>query len=359
MNVKTWNINLLKEKYKYYQKLLEKAKTLEEKKSLCKAIKSYESFIDDYYRTYKTPSFASIAKSDREFFDKSIQTIPILVNANNYIVSNGINLSEEMSSIRVQNDKILTVTKDFYHNIGGIFLKKYQEYYQNESIYINFLKPTSNNLGGNIVRPEGVNEAFININTFNGLYDIATSIHEHGHAIGASINENHLHNPFVNEIESIFFELVYLDTVDKNEYEFDEIKKAKTTSISLYHRHLKNIDCKYMTTLTGITDKKRTLEIIRKKYELDDEYVDNILLYPLNESLNYATSYLVAVELFLLYKRNSYAALKILEQIIRIESYDEEAILNTLKDLGITPGKSLKSFYKQFLNIKGTSKQLH
>ena len=209
------------------------------------------------------------------------------------------------------------------------------------------------------IRPEGVNEAFININTFNGLYDIATSIHEHGHAIGASINENHLHNPFVNEIESIFFELLYLDTVDKNEYDFDEIKKAKTTSISMYHGCLNNIDCKYMTTLTGITDKKRTLDIIRKKYELDEEYIDDILLCPLNELVNYATSYLVAVELFLLYKRNSYAALKILEQIIRIESYDEEAILNTLKDLGITPGKSLKSFYKQFLNIKGTSKQLH
>ena len=135
MNVKTWDIGLLKEKYKYYQKLLDKAKTLEEKKRLCKTIKSYKSFIDDYYRHYKTPSFASIAKSDREFFDKSIQTIPILVNANSYIVSNRINLSAETSKVKVQKDKILTVTKDFYHNIGGIFLEKYQEYYQNGSIY--------------------------------------------------------------------------------------------------------------------------------------------------------------------------------------------------------------------------------
>jgi len=359
MKAKTWTENTLKEKLHHYQKLLEKAKTQEEKMALYKTIKSYQEFISTFHKCYKKPSFSSVAIADRNFFEKSIQTIPILLDANNYIVSNGIDLRAEASNIIVPKEKIITATNDFYNYIGGIYLEKYNEYYQTGAIYIKFSKATNNTWGGDILRPEGVNEAFLNLYLFNGTYDIASSVHEHGHAIGASINETHLKNPFVNEVESIFFELLCLDIIDKNEYDFDEIKRAKETSISVYHGFLNSIDSKYMTTLSGISDRKRALEIIREKYELDADYIDGELLYPLNNLVNYATSYLVAIELFLLYKRNRYAALNILEQIIRIESYNEEDILNTLHNYGIIPGKNLKAFYKQYLNIKGTSKKLH
>ena len=359
MKEKTWDVHTLNNRLNYYQKLLTKAKTQEEKMALYKTIKSYQEFISTFHNRYKKPSFSYIAQADRNFFEKSIQTISILLDANNYIVSNGINLTAEASNIIVPKEKIITATNDFYNYIGGIYLERYNEYYQTGAIYIKFSKAANNKLGGDILIPEGVNEAFINVNSFNGLFDIATSVHEHGHAIGTSINKNHLRNPFVNEVETIFFELLYLDTIDKNEYDFEEIKKAKAASIFIYNGYLNSIDFKYMTTLKGISDRKRAQEIIREKYELDADYIDGELLYPLDNLVNYATSYLVAIELFLLYKRNSYAALNILEQIIRIESYNEEDILNTLHNYGIIPGKNLKAFYKQYLNIKGTSKKLH
>lgn len=359
MNVKSWDIKLLKEKLKYYQKLLSRTKDLKEKERLYKTVKSYQSFIDDYYRIYKRPKYSYISRTDREFFEQTSQVIPILIGANTYILNNRLLFQAKPSSIKISKDTILTTTRDFYHHIKGIFLEKYEEYYQNESIYINFLKPTSNQIGGNIVRPEGANEAFININVFNGLYDIATSIHEHGHAIGASINEKHTKNALINEIESIFFELLYLDNIDNQEYNYEEIRNAKESSISMYHGCLNEIDTKYMTTLKGITDQKESIKIIKTKYDIETEYLDSIIFTPLKELVNYALSYLIAVELFLLYKKNNYAALSILEKLIRINSNNEDKVLSMLNSVGIIPGKNLAKFYKQYLNIKGTSKTLH
>ena len=86
MKTKTWDIHTLENKLDYYQELLKKAKTQEEKMALYKTIKSYQEFISTFHNRYKKPSFSYIAQADRNFFEKSIQTISILLDANNYIV---------------------------------------------------------------------------------------------------------------------------------------------------------------------------------------------------------------------------------------------------------------------------------
>ena len=106
MKTKTWDIHTLKNRLNYYQELLKKAKTQEEKMALYKTIKSYQEFISTSHKRYKKPSFSSVAIADRNFFEKSIQTIPILLDANNYIVSNGIDLRAEASNIIVPKEKI-------------------------------------------------------------------------------------------------------------------------------------------------------------------------------------------------------------------------------------------------------------
>ena len=359
MHVKSWNINDLKDRFNYYKNLLKRTKSSEEKDNIVKAILSYKYFIDDYYKKYPKPSFSSIVKQDRNFFEEAPITTTVLVNANNYILSNGINLKDNIVNINISKDKILTTTRDFYENIGGIFFEKYQEYYDRGSIYINFTSFQNKNIGGNILRPEGETAAYININTFHSLFDIATSVHEHAHAIGASINEVHLKDPLINELESIFFELLYLDSIDKTEYDFDNIKSTKEASLSMYHRDLNSVDAKYISTLQGLSDRNKIISVIRDKYDIEDEFLDDILLDSMQSFSTYSLSYLIAIELFLLYKKNNYAALNILEQLIKNNKFEENILFDILESYRITPGKNLKSFYKQFLNIKGTSKSLH
>ena len=121
MKEKTWDVHTLNNRLNYYQKLLTKAKTQEEKMALYKTIKSYQEFISTFHNRYKKQSFSYIAQTDRNFFEKSIQTISILLDANNYIVSNGINLTAEASNIIVPKEKIITATNDFYNYIGNIY----------------------------------------------------------------------------------------------------------------------------------------------------------------------------------------------------------------------------------------------
>ena len=64
MKVKTWDVYTLKNRLNYYQGLLSKAKTQEEKMALYKTIKSYQEFISTFHKRYKKPSFSSIALAD-------------------------------------------------------------------------------------------------------------------------------------------------------------------------------------------------------------------------------------------------------------------------------------------------------
>ena len=60
MKVKTWDVHTLKNRLYYYQELLSKAKTQEEKMALDKTIKSYQEFISTFHNRYKKPSFSYI-----------------------------------------------------------------------------------------------------------------------------------------------------------------------------------------------------------------------------------------------------------------------------------------------------------
>ena len=354
MKNKTWSIQTLKDRLKNYKLLLLKAKTEEDKLNIIKTIKSYEQFISELTVPYQSYNYQYIKKLDNAKKNEYVETLPIIIEANNFLLSENLLLPSELFSINTSKENILKVTRSFYTTIGSIYKELYDEYYDTNAIYINFFNNYDNSLCGNIIRPRGAKECFININMFNNPYDIATSIHEHSHAIAASIYEDHIDNPFLNEVESILFELIYLDTLDKSEYKPEQIKNVKDVTIGMYNRTLNSIDSKNITTLKNVKDVVRAKRIIQEKYSIDESLSNDIINTPLSNYINYGLSYLIAIELFYIYKRCDIKALNILEEIIRIDSDEEDIILKYLQDLGIIPGNNFKRFFKDYLNIKGT-----
>ena len=80
---------------------------------------------------------------------------------------------------------------------------------------------------------------------------------------------------------------------------------------------------------------------------MDNDEINDIISSPLSNYLNYGLSYLIAIELYYIYKRCDYKALDILEEIIRIDSEEEDIILKYLQDLSITPGNNFQRFNKE------------
>jgi len=353
MKYKPWNLSTLKERLKYYKQLLNNTDNVIEQNRLCKTIESYNEFIQDYSIPYKKYTYNTISRIDQETILDIPETLEILLQANNFLLSNKITLDDELFSINTSKEKILTTTKSFYTLIGGIYKEKYDEYYSTNGIYINFKNNISNNQCGNILRPSGVSECFINIMLLNSPFDIESSIHEHSHAIAASICEEHANNSFINEVEAIFFELIFLSSLDKQQYTNEQINNLKEVTIGSYNHILNSIDAKYITTVKGISNINRSRFIISDKYSFDEQETDDIIYSPLNSYINYGFSFLVAIELFYIYKRFESKALNILEEIIREDVDEDIPLLKFLQDIGINPGNNIKRFYKE--NIKGIS----
>ena len=359
MDVNSWNINTLKERLKYYKKRLDSCKDNDERIKLFKAVNQLEDFIEDETTKEKKPHYQYIARLDREESSYYSNFLPIILNTNEYLVKNNIILNDELHSINISKNKILSTTKDFYHRINGIYKEKFDEYYDYNHIYINFLSSESNSkYGGYIRKLKGYPECYINLYLYNSIYDISSSVHEHAHAIASSINDEHIGNYYINEVESIFFEILYLDSIEYEEYTKEQVLNAKEASVLFFNNSFHIIGAKYITSLKGINDEKKAKDIIKSNYSVDDESTEEVLYNSLSSYTNYVISYLIAIELFYIYKRNEFAGLKLLKRIIDMNTLNEKEIITELNSMGIKLGKNLPKFYKNYLN-KETSKTLH
>ncbi len=352
MKNKPWTISTLKEKLIFYKRLLAKTKDPQEQRKLVETIHSYERFIREFTTPCKAISYQQICKNDQKEKNDLNEILPILLKASNTITSSNVRFPNTLFSINTSKETILKETKSFYSIIGGIYKDKYDEYYDTNAIYINFISNYDNFLCGRTLRPNGIAECFINISLLNNPYDIATSIHEHAHAISSSICEDHIEHPILGEVESIFFELVFLDMLTKYDYSPDQINNLKNVTIGAHTRTLCSVEAKNITTLSGIKDPNKAKKVIQELYPFDDEETSSIISSPLSEFTRYGLSYLIATELFLIYKRSEAKALSILEEIIRIDSEEEGIILKVLQELSINPGNNFQRFNRSIVKTK-------
>lgn len=353
MKYRSWELSTLKEKLKYYKKLLSNTTDYHEQERLTTIIDSYEEHIEDITTIpQKKSSLEKRFKLDQEYIKKVEETLKIILEANELLENN--NYPRNLFSINTSKEQILTTTKSFYNGIGGIFNDIYEDYYKTNAIYINFIPNYDNSQCGNIFRPRGIQEAFINIMLFNNPYDIATSIHEHSHAISSSIMEDHVDNDLLGEVDSIFFELLYTDSLSIKEYTKEQIKNLKEITIGIRNRLFNSIDIKNIIYTKNIRDIKTITKLTNNKYYLEEDEINSIIHSSLSIYIKYALSYLIAIELYYIYKRCESKALYTLEEIINIDEDEELIVLKVLQELGIYPGRNFKRFNKEY--IKGTSK---
>ena len=186
-------------------------------------------------------------------------------------------------------------------------------------------------------------EAFLQIGTDGTFRDLFTTIHEYGHSTSAQINPSHL-NPekeLYSEIDSIFMELIAYDFFDRelNNY-------AGTIEKAHYHETYSSIAEKANAIISLANLEKKLGTSFRYDKNSDYSFVLNAVTN-LSTEINdyfYVTSYIFALELYDLYKKDKEKALDTLKKIILLDGNSEKQFYDDILDLGITPNASLEKF---------------
>ena len=237
------------------------------------------------------------------------------------------NGSEDLSK-----DDIIGLTHDFYKSTNPYFFKKYLEFYKNRDKMLTF-NPDVSSTKGNCFHFE-TGSCYIEVGTKGDCEHILTSLtHEIGHLIGSRVNpKRYFDKDVFIEIESLFFELIGYDYYHKalNRDIFKEMDIAMT--YDMYEEARKVLA--YKRVFDDTFERLPKLDDPYTYYSLralrEEDYEDNL---DLDEKFLYVTSFIVALDLYEIYKIDKDRALHLLREIIKPNSKisEYERITNNIK----------------------------
>lgn len=271
-----------------------------------------------------------------------------------YLTKSDIGTIPELQKIDLTEDDLFELTHDFYKSLNGDFYISFARNFIYRKHYTSFeLFNPKNPCGGETIPIISQKEFFMKIYRDFTLDDLFTTVHEYSHTTSITINPNNIDEKKVlfEEIESIFMELIaadYFENIFKN-------GEALLTR-AIYHN-------KYCSTAHDI---KRLIPLISFEGILSNGYCNKNTLINAAEAIQkvsslelaeilkkekygkqkYLISYMFAIELYNLYKRDKEIALYYLRKIILLNCSSSEEYYNSIKKMGLDPNFSTEQIHK-------------
>lgn len=258
-------------------------------------------------------------------------------------ISKVFKLPDENKSLLLTQRDSIELIHEFFRTTPKEIFGIHNRLYKREK-YIRFGQCKSPETGGEMIFIPGVNKPYITINIDQNSNLLASISHEEGHAIASLINPNRYQrdeHSFYSEIESLFFELI-ADDYFENELDSETFKNEKLNELLDYFViAMMIIDQKNIADI-GFKQKNptaKTIKIDRSILNCDSSI--DIGACIIEEYMKYAISYIVAIELYELYKEDKEQAIEKLKNILNRNENDSEYrnIMTT-----VIPNKSLVKF---------------
>ena len=232
----------------------------------------------------------------------------------------------------ISSAKIMSFVDTFYKEFDEELYEYFLQVYRDKEKSLRFLpldESKDNKTDGNTLFIDGVRKNFITVyeTTPIGTYECA--VHEYGHAIANLINPQVSYTEredFFVEVASIFPELVALY---ENHCNFDEIQIL----YSLYTTLVTYVDnaeylCLHMPVINAWVDNKYVMgrkffDELDKNYDIDEECFEEILTTTIEDQGVYVISYIVALELFNIYKKNKKEALELFKKFLKYPANED------------------------------------
>lgn len=258
----------------------------------------------------------------------------------------------------LSKDVVCTVTKDFYETLKDErFTSPFMELYSKRGPLLNYIKKPKVTYHGNeaVALPVyHTRDVYIQMYKSGDIHDFLACIHEYGHSIAALINQDfridYAKSLFI-ETDGIFFEMLGNDYLSRNGINKEQTLVADIDRFYDYVYFAVVIQTKLnmhndFNNLRKATEEEM-LKYIKEEARLKDkDSIKDILHTPMNDIYHYVTSYLVALELYWLYKSNPRKALDILYELITMDSNGNQDVINMLSNKhGIKLGEHARDYY--------------
>lgn len=357
-----WTINDITKRIIFYKRKLKKELNPLKRRDIKETISSLEGIIEYFKDELEDPSipFKEVYKLDKNFIKHYHKLNPYVLEFCDTFSDEEIDFITELSTdATINGTKIMTVTKDFYDSIkDDRFHEHFSDMYARSDFYINFKPANEANTREDTAITFNVYnspEVFYYVKYSRNINDYLALVHEYAHGISCRMYDLNTIDfgkyPF-NETDAIFFEMVLNDRLGKTEkHEID----ALVIDIDRFFDYALNavlIEAKInlytlMDHNRGLT-KQDIISYLKKEERLDKDSIHEVLHRPMYKMFNYAMSYLVAIELFLLYRVDSNMALDALYDFINLRGKSSLEHLDMLKNkYGIVPGANTHVYFQE------------
>lgn len=354
--IKGWDIKTLRNDLKTLEALLRK----EQNETIKTQIKSYiaetkrviiEEEINGYDKQYVTqnrlidlyrtvPIFELYYPIVEEYLKKlkKAEAIPYYFEQD----------TEENEHLPFNNQEMLDLVHELFKTFPSDICNLHNRVYERED-HIRFDKIPRENREGRIIFIPGLNKPYLEVGEKdNKRIMLSTLVHEEGHAVASLINPRRYTDDncgYFLEIESIFFELI------GNDYFKKELNNPAFSLDTLYKiSSYDYIAKKILEQKRLATECFRKNNPINPNRHLTDDSLRECLIdlnlngCQINFYMKYLVGFIIAIELFEIYKKDKELAFEYLKEIVKnttSENEYEQIARN------VTPNKSLIKFKKR------------
>ena len=243
------------------------------------------------------------------------------------------------------NDRTIKMVQRFFEEQGLFFADPVLDFFKTGANHIKFIQP-SINTEGEMYYLSSLDEHFIITPNHPNFTKLTNASHETEHVIDTVRNESFYQNVVIREAPPMFMEMISSDFYAKQLRLTDANYMRRFYIHSLVKANSYNIFYKnqllYLIHQHSNLSEKELLLLLFKKYKFDSRRIDYLAEYSITEDYYYQISYLIAVELYMIYQTNKERALAILQEIILTGTDDN--ILSLLEKHGIILNNSIVQY---------------
>lgn len=346
----TWNRKDFSNQLKKLQELIDKETDIRRKLYLEKVLDTsnklyYETFVD-FPRPKVTAKqrLTSILDSSfcygryysivRCFFDRvseHIDTVDSISDKLERIDPDG-NFDFLNTGATLSSNEIMSMVDEFYKGFDDELYKYFLEAYKDREHSLRFLSiddSKDDKTDGTTLFIDGVRKNFITVYETSSVGTYECAVHEYGHAIANLINPEVSYTDredFFVEVASIFPELVALY---ENGFDFETIQVLYSlyTTLVTYINNAEYL-CLHTPVLNFWAENKHVMgnkffSELDESYNMDDECFEDVLSTTIEDQGVYVISYVVALELLNIYKKDKKRALELFKRFLKYPANED------------------------------------
>jgi len=248
--------------------------------------------------------------------------------------------------VRISNQEAMQGAEDFFNIQGSFYVEAFQEFKEEATTHLKFMRLNSLS-NGEMTYLTSKEEAFVLVPNKSNILKQVILIHELEHVIEIFNNDDYFNNKVIGECGALFMEMIACDYFAKKlNLKSDNLwrrldlhNNIKLASGDLLNRFMILHNLKFKGDNTDIFDVYRY------------DYLDYLAKSSLEYDFSYPISYLIAIELYVIYQENKDKALNYLQYIIMLGN--DENILDLLDYLGIDINRNALYYEKRLCKELG------